>query len=81
MYFLFIVYRHSAVNGGIGGVKNIMLNNGSIITGKKYVVQIYKTNRVKTRIKFFPTKVSQGCHNSDGFVNLKITKPFQQNFR
>ena len=29
-----------AVNGGNGGVKNKMLNNGSILTGKKYVVQI-----------------------------------------
>ena len=40
--FVFLVYRHSAVNGGNGGVKNKMLNNGSILTGKKYVVQIYK---------------------------------------
>ena len=31
-----------AVNGGNGGVKNKMLNNGSIKTGKKYVLQIYK---------------------------------------
>jgi hypothetical protein len=29
-------------NGGNGGVKNKKLNNGSILTGKKYVVQIYK---------------------------------------
>jgi hypothetical protein len=36
------VYRHSAVNSGNGGFKNKMLNNGSILTGKKYVVQIYK---------------------------------------
>ena len=28
--------------GGNGGGKNKMLNNGSILTGKKYVVQIYK---------------------------------------
>ena len=28
--------------GGNGGVKNKMLNNCSILTGKKYVVQIYK---------------------------------------
>ena len=28
-----------AVNGGNGGVKKKMLNNG--LTGKKYVVQIY----------------------------------------
>ena len=34
VYLVFLVYRHSAVNGG---VKNKMLNNGSI-----YVVQIYK---------------------------------------
>ena len=40
--FNFLFYRHSAVNGGNGGVKNKMLNNGSILTGKKYVVQIYK---------------------------------------
>ena len=40
--YFFHVYRHSAVNGGNGGVKNKMLNNGSILTGKKYVVQIYK---------------------------------------
>ena len=40
--FNFIVYRHSTVNGGNGGVKNKMLNNGSILTGKKYVVLIYK---------------------------------------
>ena len=39
---VFLVYRHSAVNGGNGGVKNKMLNNGSISTGKKYVLQIYK---------------------------------------
>ena len=39
---VFLVYRHSAVNGGNGGVKNKMLNNGLILTGKKYVVQIYK---------------------------------------
>ena len=36
-------FIHSAVNGGNGGVKNKMLNNSSILTGKKkYVVQIYK---------------------------------------
>ena len=40
--FSFLVYRHSAVNGGNGGVKNKMLNNGQILTGKKYVVQIYE---------------------------------------
>ena len=28
--------------GGNGGVKNKMLNNGTILTGKKYVVQIHK---------------------------------------
>ena len=28
--------------GGNGGVKNKMLNNGSILMRKKYVVQIYK---------------------------------------
>ena len=39
---IFVVYRHSAVNGGNGGVKNKMLNNCSILTGEKYVVQIYK---------------------------------------
>ena len=39
---VFLVYRHSAVNGGNGGVKNKMLNNGSILTAKKYFVQIYK---------------------------------------
>ena len=39
---VFLVHRHLAVNGGNGGVKNKMLNNGSIITRKKYVVQIYK---------------------------------------
>ena len=32
----------STVNGGDGGVKNKMLNNGSILTKRKYVVQIYK---------------------------------------
>ena len=37
-----LVYRHLAVNGGNGGVKNKMVNNGLILTGKKYVVQIYK---------------------------------------
>ena len=36
---VFLVYRHSAVNGG---VKNKMLNNCSILTGKKYVEKIYK---------------------------------------
>ena len=36
------IYYHSAVNGGNGGVKNKMLNNDSILTGKRYVVQIYK---------------------------------------
>ena len=39
---VFFVYRHSAVNGGNSGVKNKMLNNGSILTGKNYVVQKYK---------------------------------------
>ena len=39
---VFLVYPPLAVNGGNGGVKNKMLNNGSILTGKKYVVQIYK---------------------------------------
>ena len=34
-----LIYRHSAVNGG---VKKKMLKNGSILTGKKYVVQICK---------------------------------------
>ena len=36
---VFLVYRHLTVNGG---VKNKMLNNGSILAGKKYVVQRYK---------------------------------------
>ena len=45
---VFLVYRHSAANDGNGGVKNKMLNNGSILTGKKYVVQIYK---IKPRTK------------------------------
>ena len=29
------------VNGGNGGVKNKMPNNGSILMGKKYVVQVH----------------------------------------
>ena len=31
-----------AVNGGNGSVKNKMLNNGLILMGKNFVVQIYK---------------------------------------
>ena len=39
---VFLVYCHLAVNGSNGGVKNKMLNNGSILTGKVYVVQMYQ---------------------------------------
>ena len=40
--FSFSCLHHLAVNGGNGGVKNKMLNNSSILTGKRYVVQIYE---------------------------------------
>ena len=38
-YFIQLI---SVVNSGNSSVKNKMLNNSSILPGKKYVVQIYK---------------------------------------
>ena len=55
---VFLVYRHSAVNGGNGDVKKKMLNNGSILTGKKNVVQIYKIKlHTKNHVDWIKNKV------------------------
>ena len=40
--YIFLFACHLAVNGGKGGVKNKMLKNNQILTGKMYIVQIYK---------------------------------------
>ena len=47
--YIFSFIRRLAVIGSQGGVKNKMFKNGSILTGKKYVVQIYviESNRPK----------------------------------
>ena len=45
---------------GNGGVKNKMLNNGSILTGKKYVVQIYKIKlHTKNHVDWIKNEVAR----------------------
>jgi hypothetical protein len=57
---VFPVYRHSAVNGGNGGVKNKMLNFGLILTGKENVVQIYKIKlHTKSHVDWIKNEVTR----------------------
>ena len=69
LFFLF-----TAVNGGNSGVKKKMLKNGSIVTGKIYVIQIYKGKLYTKNYIDWIKNLVHFVHSTLSFMSFIIIK-------